>query len=566
MNISFNKYILTLSLFFITGTSFSQVTKDPKPSETKDTKQDPPKGTITEEIEVVRPYKPILAEAVKLRRNPDLTNNKPYKPALTYNIEGKKLELNSDIAQLEAQKLAQVKADILKNNYAKIGAGNLNTGLGELYINNGKDPALTTGMFIKHLSQQGSLNKQQFSNQQASVFGRSIGEEVTIAGKLNYERNSTYFYGFDPKLPSPSIDPGKQRFNTMEAEGELMNNFSEDNTLVNYAAKFNGYYFNNISEGRETSAILSGYFNKALSKFHLGLGASIDLTATKDSLYDITNNLFKANPFVKFKGNGFLLNIGLNLVQEFGTVSKLNFLPAVSIEIPIALEYATLFGGVSGDVLKSNLREFSTLNPYVNNNLSIINSVERLNFYGGIKGNAGSGFGYKVMGYYKTVDNLPLFVNNSTSPQRFDVVYDEEAKISAIEGELSIKASDVISIYGKAQFTNYNLSTEQEAWFKPVIQLTSNAKAQINKKFSLDAEILFRDPTQAKVLSNISAAGPTIVSIKSFTDFSAGAEYRFNEKVGVFARANNIFNTAYQQYLYYPKLGLNVLGGFNYSF
>ena len=56
------------------------------------------------------------------------------------------------------------------------------------------------------------------------------------------------------------------------------------------------------------------------------------------------------------------------------------------------------------------------------------------------------------------------------------------------------------------------------------------------------------------------------VIIKSFADLSAGGEYRINEKLGVYIQANNIFGQSYQQYLFYQRLGFNVLGGFNFSF
>ncbi|MDB5119112.1 MAG: hypothetical protein JWN56_330 [Sphingobacteriales bacterium] len=565
MTIPSLKYTLLTACLTLSLAAFAQDKKDPKvPSATTPEKtQEPQKGNIAEEIEVVRPYKPILAEAVKLRRNPTLDDNKPFKPQLTYNITGKKLELNANIAQLKAQKLAAEQVDTLTNNYLKIGAGNFNTGLGELYINNGKDEALQVGMFIKHVSQSGSLDKQQYSNQQASVFGKSILDKFSVSGKLTYDRRSTFLYGFNPLLPPPStLSPPKQRYNIFDLEGELVNNTTEDLNQFNYAVKLNGYLFNNYYSAREKSVALSGYVNKAFNKFNLGVATSVDLTGTKDSL-SLTNNILRVNPYAKFKGNGFVLNVGLNFVQEFGTFSRLNLLPAVSVEIPIAPEYAILFGGISGDVIKTNFRDLSNENPYLNDRLEIKNAIEKMNFYGGVKGNAGSGLGFKAMASYKTIENLPLFVNNTTNVNRFDLIYDGgSSHILGLDGELNLRASDVLTLTGKVQFTNYNLATEHEAWFKPGLKLSSNVNAQITKKIMLNAEILFSGDSYAK---SPSLQSETIV-IDGFADLSAGAEYRFNKKIGLYLNANNIFAKSYQQYLYYPKLGFNVFGGFNFSF
>ena len=560
MNIPFLKYTLLIGSFCLSASAIAQDKKD-------ESKPESPTGTLTEEIEIVRPYKPVLADAVKMRRNPDMTYNKPFMPVLTYSILDKRLELNSNIKELQAQKMMDEQQTILKNNYVKVGAGNFNTALGEVYLNTGQDEALQAGAFFKHLSQQGSLNMQQFSNQELGAFGRSIGAQNTLSGKIGYDRKSTFFYGYNPLLPpTPDAVPDKQRFSIISAQGEVMNNYSETSSL-NYTAKVNAYQFSTVSDARESSVVLGGYFNKEFNLFNFGLNASADFTSTKDLDYNISNNILRANPYVKFKGNGFLLNLGLNIVQEFGDKSRLNVLPAVSAEIPVATDYAILFAGASGDVLKTSLKDLMSENPYLNKNIAVKNSVEKMNIYGGVKGNAGAEFGYKVMAYYKTVDELMLFVNNPLEFNRFDAIYDNgKSNIFGLEGEISVKASDIININGKAQVFNYDLASEKEAWFKPTLRLVSNARAQLSQKLSLDAELLFQGETFAKTVNFTPLPEEHILKINSFVDLSAGAEYKVNNKIGVYLRANNLFGTSYQQYLYYSKLGLNMFGGFNYSF
>ena len=559
LNQSYIKPSIAACLIFFSFSSLAQVKETPK----KETE----KPSIAEEIEVVRPYKPILAEAVKIRRSPDLNDNKPFKPVLTYTILDKKLELNSNIKELQAQKLADEQQATLLNNYVKIGAGNMNTGLGEVYLNTGQDEALQAGMFVKHLAQQGSINKQQFSEQQISGFGRSIGASKTYAGKIGYNRRSTYFYGFNPALPAPTGDPIKQRFNLVEGEAEMLSNYTEDPEIANYALKVNGYLFGNKDQGRENSFTLSGYVTRPLGNFDIGIGASADYTGVKDSLYDIRNNILRANPYIKYQGNGFILNLGLNLVHEFGAESRTNLLPAVSAEIPIAEEYAVLFAGLNGDVLKTSMKDLTYENPYLGKDYLIKNAVEKMNFYGGVKGNAGAGFGFKAMAYFKRIEDLPLFVNEPFNVSRFNVVYDEgTSDILGFEGELTFKASDIIDITGKAEAASYKMATEQEAWFKPALRLSSNLRAKINEKLSIDAEIFLNGESNAKTITFNPLPVENYELIKSYADFSAGGEYRINNKLGVYLRANNIFGNSNQQYLYYQKLGFNVLGGFNYSF
>ena len=552
MNIPFLKYIILPAALCFTGNLLAQV--KPQPSQ--------PSGTLTEEIEVVRPYKPVLADAVKIRRSPYQKNEQPYKPSLTYTIVDKKLELNSNIKELEAQKMADEQEVVLSNNYAKGAAGSSGTTLGEVYFNTGRDEALQAGAFVKHLSQQGDQERQQFSTQQVGVFGRSVLDSYSLSGKLMYDRRSTFFYGFNP-LSSAIANMDKQRFGTIIGQVELTNNYSE-NSPLDYTLNLDAYQFSNINEGRESTAIIGGSVNKTINMLHFGLNSSADLTSVKDAAYKIGNNILRVNPYIKLQGKGFVVNVGANIVQEFGDRSRTNIFPAVSAEVPVVTDYAILFGGVNGDVLKTSLRDLSLENPYLNKDISINNSIEKMNIYAGVKGNAGAEFGYKVLGFYKSVNDLLLFVNNPTIINRFDVTYDN-SKIFGLNGQFNVKASELLSLTGKAEIYNYELENEKEAWFKPNLRLTTNARFDLNEKVIIDGELFFQGETSARTPGTFTEPFK-VVKIKSFMDVSAGAEYRVNKKIGVFLRANNLLGKSYQKYLYYSRLGLNLFGGLNYSF
>lgn len=554
------KYTLLISLVYLSVAAQAQDKKDAPttpPGTTTGT------TTLTDEIEVVRPYKPVLADAVKIRRNPDMDNTKAFKPALTYSIVDKKLELNSNIKELQAQQMQDEQAKILSNNFVKIGAGTFNTANGEIYINNGQDQALQTGAYFKHLSQQGSLEKQQFSNQTLGVFGRSINDTYTLSGKLGYDRKSTFFYGFDPASSIP-VDKSKQRFGIIEANGEIASNYSESSTF-DYLAGIRIYQFSDINSARENSVLLNTQISKKISLAYLGLNASVDFTNSKDLAYKTGNHLLRANPFVRLKKEGYDIHIGANIVQEFGTSARMNIFPALNVDFTVIPGYAVLFGGLNGDVLKTSLKELSAENPFINKNLNLKNSVEKMNAYAGIKGNTGAPFGYKIMAYYKSIEDMQLFVNNPTEVNRFDLTYDTgKSTVVGIEGELNVKATDVLSLGGKAQILKYDMASEVEAWFKPTFRVSSNATLQVNKKIFLDGELLFQGETPTRIAGP--AGGFAIGSLKSFLDVSAGAEYKVNDKIGIYLRANNLTAQTYQRYLYYPKMGLTVFGGFNYSF
>ncbi|QNR83130.1 TonB-dependent receptor [Pedobacter riviphilus] len=561
------KYIYSSLFFLAVGLTTAQA-QDKKTEE---------KGVVNEEIEVVRPYKPILAEAVKLRRSPNLDDVKTYKAKLNYSILDRKLELNSDIQKLQAQALAEEKESILVNNYVKGAFGSLATLLGEAYFNTGKDEGLQVGGYFKHFSQEGKLNKQNSSNQQLSVFGRSILEQNTVSGRINFERNGTYFYGIDDARPTLNANPDKQALTTIELEGELVKNFTEDEDAFSYALKANGYIWNDKFSAKENYLSLNGYVNKRINSLNLGLAASTEFGNSKDALTSVGNNLLRLNPYIRLQVKGAKITAGINFVQEFGAFSSSKIFPAITADFTLIPDYLQVFGEVKGDVNRNSLKGFTDENPWLNNNIVVKNTVEKLSFSAGVKGTGGPGFGYKARVYVKQFDDMPLFINNYTDFNKFDVIYDfGKTKLTGLEGEISVQVSDALKWTGKLNLDDWKPASETYSWFKPGLKVSSNLVYTYNKKLSFNAGVVIQDDVKAKVNianpvnpSQYVIPNPSIesiVTVKGFVDLGLGADYRINKKFSVFAKANNILNTNYSRYLYYQVNGFNIFGGLTYSF
>jgi hypothetical protein len=230
----------------------------------------PVEKTVTEEVEIIRPYKPVLAEAVKLKRSPDLENIKTYKAKFNYKLNDRKLDLNTNIEKLQAQNLVPQKEKQLLNNYVKGALGSLSTIFAEGYIATDKDEALQAGAFFKHFSQQGTLNKQNNSQQQLNVFGRSIGDKSILSGNLNFQRQDLYFYGIDELNPTLNLNPENQVYNFIELNGEVLNKFSDKKNATSYTLKANAYLLSDKFDANEKSLTLTGFFNKRIDIYFFG--------------------------------------------------------------------------------------------------------------------------------------------------------------------------------------------------------------------------------------------------------------------------------------------------------
>ena len=526
-------------------------------------------GSLSEEIVVTTAYKPVLADAVKIRINPDLEDKTPFKAPLTYFPIDKRLELNTDIKPLNAMKRPAERDSDLTNNYIKVGLGNLSTTYGEAYFNNGRDQALQVGGYLKHFAQQGTLYDQNSSKEQAGVFGKSIGETNSLSGRIDYNYSSNYFYGFDALTAAPAnLQVNKQHFSTIGAEGELAKNYKDVDNDFTYAFKLKGYSFNDAYQAKESNVVLSGFLNETINQFYAGLSGSLDLSTQQDSLYNYNNSLIRLNPYIKFQGDSYKIDAGINIVDQFGYTSAFYIFPAAKLEFQVIPKYVRLFLEAKGDVNKSSLLDFYTTNPFLGQDLNIKNSVDQLDIAAGLKGTILPGLGFKATIFRNTVKDMPLFVSDfdfSKGYNRFQVIYDDgRSRVSGFNGELDYKASDDVDVFGRVEFKDYQMATVAQPWNLPKFKLTAGTVLHVSDKVDVKATLLIRG---SALDPNPETAGSTIpTSINSFADLSGGVEYKASKRFSVFVNVNNILNGTNQTWLYYPDYGFNIFGGVGFAF
>ncbi|GAA4335110.1 hypothetical protein GCM10023149_42880 [Mucilaginibacter gynuensis] len=537
----------------------------------------PDKGTssLSEEIVVTTSYKPVLADAVKIRRNPDLEDKSPFKAPLSYTTLDKRLDKDNEIQQLEAMKRPPEQDSIPSNNYAKVGLGSMKTTFAEGYFANGKDEALQVGGYVKHFAQKGSdFNKQNESRNELGVFGKTILAENTLRGTINYKRRAVNFFGYNRDSALLDFNPLKQHFSTLSAEGELTKNYKDVENDFTYALKLNGYLFNNAYKAKENNVVISGFLNQTVKQFYAGLAASLDLSTQKDSLYSYNNSLVRLNPYIKFQGENYKIDAGVSIVKEFGVSSRFFLFPAAKLEFQVIPKYVRLFAEAKGDVNKASLRDFSETNPYIGENIAIKNSVDQFDVSVGLKGTLAPGLGFKATFFRNSIKDMALFVNNFDRAlgynNKFGVIYDDgRSRVSGFNGELDFKATDDLSIFGRVEFKDFKMASEAQAWNMPKFKLTAGTVIRISNKVNINGSMLIRGNTYDRFLTDATGAPlaqQAPISIKSFVDLNGGVEYKATKQLSVFVQVNNLLSNTNPTWLYYNNYGFNIFGGVGYAF
>jgi len=522
-------------------------------------------NSLFEELVVTTAYKPVLADAVKIRRNPEMEDKIPFKAPLNYTPLDIRLEKNEDIKQLNAMKMPAEKDSALMPNYVKLGVGNLKTTFGEAYITNGRDQALQVGGYAKHLDQSGTLFKQNSAKEAVGVFGKNITDQNTLTGRIDYNYNSNYFYGYNEANPFPlTFDPAKQHFSVLSAEGELAKNYKDVDKDFTYAVKLKGYTYSDAYKARENNLVLSGFFNETINQFYAGVSATADFSTQNDSLYSLNNSILRVNPYIKFQGDDYKVDAGINMVDEFGFTSNFYLFPAVKGELQVIPKYVRLFAEIKGDVNKTSLRDLSAMNPFIGQDIPIKNSVDKLDIAAGLKGTLAPALSFKFDVFRNSVQAMPLFLTNFTATgNKFTVIYDNgSSRVNGLNGELDFKPSTDLDIFGRVEFKDYQMATEVQAWNLPKFKLTAGTSIRITDQVKITGTLLIRGAADSR---DANLALP-LVPIASFADLSGGVEYKVNKRIFIFGQVNNILNTNNIAWQYYPDYGFNIFGGAGLSF
>ncbi len=517
---------------------------------------------LSEDIDVIRPYKAILAEGVRIRTNPEVFDIKLADPVVNYKLSDKKIDQTISLAGLPPEKMKSESITKLYKGYLKGGFGNIGTALGELYVANTRDKSNQYGVLLKHLSSNGK-NSRDFSTDNLKLFGKTLLGEQQLSGNVFYDRNATKFYGYDEKLfTSDNFKNNlKQRFQTIGGEAELYNTKIDDYTL-GYAAKISGYTFSDKYKAKEGNVIAGLHLNKVINEFKAELDLSLDATNSKD-IVTTKNTIFKFSPSINFKQDIFSIKAGFILASESGNTKKTSFFPSGYASVNIIEEKAVAFAGITGDIYKNSLRNFSNENPFIAPNITLNNTTENLHFYGGIKGSLASSTSFKVWAGIKSVKNLPFYVNDSTDNRKFLVVYDSgNIGITSLHAEINYQQSEKLRLYGSLTLDSYSLQKQVRAWHRPGSRAEISASYNFVDKFIIRTSLFYVGERNALLDYKVNS----FVKLKGYADLNLGVEYRYSKTLSAFVNLNNITSTQYKLWRNYESNGFNGLGGVTFSF
>lgn len=540
------------------------------------------KTPITEQVDVIRQYKPILGDAVKIKKSPAFFDENTQAAPLSYTY--KNLKLLKDTARNAISADSLRKTDSLNTPflYLKAGGGNLSTSLAELYLNSKPNPNGNYGAWFRHLSQTGKLANQYYEHDEVNLFGKKIFPHNFLEGALSGKNRNDYFYGYDHTATSYTKDQSKQSLQNIDARIEFGNN-PDTTAPLYYGLKLHGNNFTDHFSNKENLVEASGMLGYAIGPFAFNLSSQLIYDKASLSGGDTYNtSLVRVEPYITLKSKLFLIKAGVNIVRQAGDQQKTLVFPDASLDLLLSYGF-NLYGGIKGDVIQNSYSRMTEQNPWlkdesglvipsvapgggpVTNNLVIHNTRQNFDFFGGIKGAFSPVFNYRAQIETGVYDNLAFFINNPPDTRYFTLAYAGNGTVKEeFYAEVNYLAGSKFRMNLNLDVVDFKLKGIAEAWHTP--KFKSGIWMQFNPSthWMINASAYYTGEQKAEIYP---ASGTTgFKTLPSFTDISLGLEYRINKRISLFVNGNNLLNKQYQNYLNYPVLGLNAQGGITLSF
>jgi len=520
---------------------------------------------VNEQVEVKRQFKPVLGEALKIRKSPYFPEETAKTIQPTYGFKDISLKKDTAANSIQADSLHRKDTAKILPIYLNAAVGSHKTLIGELYFNTLPSPIGSFSANIRHLSLAGKLQNEKFSTDQLNLDGKKTLDDNYLAVHFGVEQKSNPFYGYDNSKYSYTASEVKQQFRNIVARldfGKL------DDTAqgMHYFAKIGGYYFGDSYSSSETHLDAFGGLAYSWDNYRFNVQADLQNNILTTSPSKFNTSLGRFKPSFTFLTDILRVDLGLNIVYEIGDRSQAYVFPDLQMDLQMS-EVFSVYGGIKGDILQNTYKNLAALNPYLlpsngrilNSNFNLQNTKQSILVYAGIKGNINPDMTYKAQIDVSQMDRVPFFENTLAPIDNFTLAYDGNGTIlTKLYGELNYIPSDLFRLNTNITFMDYRLSNLPKAFYTPGFKLQALGTYTPLARWSYKGSLSY---ISSQAVPFIPTGSSSYTSIKSYIDLNFGVEYKLSHKLAVYLQGNNLFDNKYMLFYNYPVIGLNVLAG-----
>ncbi|MDP1725743.1 MAG: hypothetical protein Q8M15_03095 [Bacteroidota bacterium] len=519
-------------------------------------------------IDVVRIFKPILSEAIKIPINPNPEKPEIKKTIYTYLIPEQQFQVQPTLYTIKPISLGTALLPKLKNNYSRVGFGNLTSPLFEFYLNTVRNKNTQAGMFIKHLSAGGDEAYKKFSNNTVYGYVKQFINKGSLGIDAYYHRNRVHLYGSpNDKIILPA-DP-KLTYVLYDTKLNYLN-FNKDSSGLSYMLDMGYYNYSSDNKYIENNFFTKARINKHINNIPFELITGLQINNTRYTGAPLANQAtyqriyFDLNPEIKLSDENFYLKGGFNsTLTNDSTGSKLYFFPNAEAGYALMVKKLTVFAGFTGNLKPNTFRSITSENPFAAR-FELNNTVNKFEIYGGFKGEIGPMTHFILMGSSATVQNLLFYTHDSSKANQITTFDPGSSKLTVFTGSINHAYNEKLRLGISTNIYGYKLYSLDHPYSRPEFEAKVNATYNFGDKFLLKFDLFYMSERWGGY--NQSDNSIFNLKISPFVDANFGVDYRYSKTVSAFLHLNNIANNRYQRFYAYPVYGFNFMGGFTFTF
>lgn len=520
---------------------------------------------------IVKDYKPVLGESLKISNSPEGDTTSANPPKMDYSIRPRKLTSDYELSTIRAVKIKDEQLEKLYRSFLKLGIGNYTTYNGDLYINALRSKKGTLGFAYNHRSGNPGLKDfghAGFSNNFGSVNGKYFFGNSMFSGDVDYNRNIVHYYGYRPVDTIISKDDLKQRFNTLGMQFSVGSNYISRDRL-DYNGTFAYSTHSDLYDVTESDFLIGGKLGKKEDVYYVNLDMSFNYfkkSLAESEVLSLTNNLSRSIvtivPSVSFTRENVNLVLGVNMGIEKNLGSRVHVFPKIDLNLPIAVNVLYAFAGVNGNVIKNSFQTISKENPFISTIIQPQNTINKLELKAGLSGNFSSRISFMAMVKHTTYDRLQLYYNDIIYFNKFNVLY-LDGKVLNVHAELSYNVNEKFNAALRFDQYHYSMNLDAKAYHKPNNELALSASYNFWDKILVKAAVYSKGKYYVRLYKS---NGYINQKVDGYADANIGFEYRYSKILSIYVDFNNLGFSRYYMWYDYPSERLNVVGGIKYSF
>lgn len=555
----------------------------------------------TEVVNVVKPYSASISDAFKVKETPVTDDEESLKKEeIKYTIFSFPVASTFTPAKGKAAGVDKPKKEKLFSNYATLGFGNYGRVIGELFVTEQLSKSDYVGGMLRHHSSQGGIDglvlDDKFYNTSLDLTYGSQMRDFNWNADIGYQHQVYNWYGINQDFFQQNetfynqIDPSHTYHNFYLA-GKIG---FEDSFFKKAEVKFNRFWDDfgsaenrffvkpsfaiDVMETQVNTNVIVDYVSGSFESDYFNLGGI---------KYGFTN--FGLNPSIKLNSDDWSFDVGLSLFYSAdleNSNSKFFIYPNVTASYKLVGDLMIFYAGADGNLQQNTYRDFTNENTFLAPSLSIAPTSKQFDIFAGLKGKLAGNISYNIRGSYVNENDRALFtafpLPNPTDPNlienaesyqfgnAFGVIYDDVKTISFF-GEVKADLSKNISAGINGTFRSLSAKDQPEVWNVPSITLGANVEANITDKWFAGMNLFFVGERFDLVIAPDLLNDPNFytfnkVTLDSYLDMNANVGYKYNERLTLFLKGNNLFNQAYERWMNFPAQQIQVVLGANYKF